>query len=140
MFEQNNNGCFDLLHMGHTKILQFARAQGDLLILGLNTDDSIRRLKGPERPILNQEERGTILAELESVDYVVFFDEDTPVETIDEIRPDVIIKGGDYDPNDYESMPEAKIVHEYGGGVVIFNRLEGRSTTNIVEKIRSGKG
>ena len=132
------NGCFDILHIGHTRLLNFSKQQGDILILGLNTDASIKRIKGPKRPIVNEKERAEILTELESIDYVVFFDEDTPVNIISELKPDIIVKGGDYNPKDYKKMPEAKIVHDYGGKVKIFNTLEGKATTNIIEKIKNG--
>lgn len=133
------NGCFDILHIGHTRLFNYAKQQGDILILGLNTDASIKRIKGPKRPVVTEKERAEILAELKSIDYVVFFDESTPVDIIKELKPDVIVKGGDYNPKDYKKMPEAKVVHDYGGKVCIFNTLEGKATTNIIEKIRNGK-
>ena len=134
------NGCFDILHIGHTRLFQFAKDQGDVLILGLNTDASVKRLnKGSNRPIVNEKERAEILSELHSVDYIVFFDENTPVEIISELKPDVIVKGGDYNPKDYKKMPEAKIVHNYGGKVKIFKTVDGKATTKIINKIKNEK-
>src|SRR6185436_11913225 len=90
------NGCFDLIHLGHVKYFQFARDQGDLLVVGVNTDDSIRRLKGPKRPVVEESDRCGVLEELESIDYLVRFDDDTPKNLIEAIRPDVLVKGEDY--------------------------------------------
>ncbi len=130
------NGCFDLLHVGHARLLQKAKSFGDLLILGLNTDDSIRRLKGSQRPIVSQDDRAELLASLDCVDYIVFFEEDDPGSLIALFQPTVHVKGGDYDPNNYESMPEAKIVHGYGGRVEVVNLVAGKSTSNIVSRIQ----
>jgi D-beta-D-heptose 7-phosphate kinase/D-beta-D-heptose 1-phosphate adenosyltransferase len=129
------NGCFDILHTGHLQLLRKAKSFGDVLVVGLNTDASIKRLKGPERPILPEEERVEIISALEPVDYVVLFSEDDPCKIIAELKPDVHVKGGDYDPSDYVNMPEAKVVHEYGGEVKIVNLIDGKSTTNIIKKI-----
>ncbi|MBU1201197.1 MAG: D-glycero-beta-D-manno-heptose-7-phosphate kinase [Nanoarchaeota archaeon] len=129
------NGCFDILHIGHVRLLQKAKEYGDVLILGLNTDASVRRLKGPSRPVNNQEDRAEVISGLESVDYIVFFGEDTPVEIIKKLKPDVHVKGGDYNPHDYKQMPEAKTVHEYGGVVEIIKLTDGKSTTNIINKM-----
>ena len=126
------NGCFDVLHVGHIKYLQFARAQGDLLVIGVNTDASVTRLKGPERPILKQTERGQILAAIEWVDYIVFFDEDTPMELLKAIKPDVIIKGDEYSR---DSVVGADFVESYGGSVRLAPMVEGISTTNIVARV-----
>jgi D-beta-D-heptose 7-phosphate kinase/D-beta-D-heptose 1-phosphate adenosyltransferase len=126
------NGCFDLLHVGHVKYLQKARQLGDLLVLGLNSDASIRRLKGPKRPLIDQEERAHILAALDCIDYVVIFDEDTPLELISALRPHVLVKGGDYTP---EGVVGKEIVESYGGRVELIRFVDGRSTTSIVEKI-----
>ncbi|MEM4259830.1 MAG: D-glycero-beta-D-manno-heptose-7-phosphate kinase [Candidatus Woesearchaeota archaeon] len=131
------NGCFDILHTGHVRLLQKAKSFGDILVVGLNTDESIKKIKGPERPIINQEDRAEILSSLDCVDYIVFFDENNPCEIISEIKPDIHVKGGDYNPNDYKNMPEAKIVHEYGGEVKIINLVDGKSTTNIINKIKT---
>ena len=130
------NGCFDILHVGHVKLLRKAKAFGDVLILGLNTDKSIERLKGPERPIIKENERAEMLAALEIVDYIVFFNEDTPVEIVKKIKPNIHVKGGDYKKND---MPETRFVEKYGGKVEILPLVKGFSTTNIIEKIKNEK-
>jgi D-beta-D-heptose 7-phosphate kinase/D-beta-D-heptose 1-phosphate adenosyltransferase len=126
------NGCFDILHYGHAYLLQFAREQGDFLILGLNTDASVRRQKGDERPFVPEHERATMLSLYPFVDLVVLFDEDTPLRLIEAIRPDVLVKGGDYTP---DTVVGREVVESYGGRVVLCPRLEGLSTTNIVRKI-----
>ena len=126
------NGCFDLLHVGHVKYLQAARQLGDLLVLGLNSDDSIRSLKGPNRPLIGQEERAHILAALDCIDYVVVFDEDTPLDVITVLRPDILVKGGDYTP---EGVVGRELVESYGGRVELINFVDGKSTTNIINKI-----
>lgn len=126
------NGCFDLLHVGHVKYLQAARRLGDLLVLGLNSDDSIRRLKGPNRPLISQDERAHILAALDCINQVVIFDEDTPLELIRLLRPDILVKGGDYTP---EGVVGKEIVESYGGRVELIQFVDGKSTTGIVEKI-----
>jgi len=126
------NGCFDLLHVGHVKYLQAARQLGDLLVLGLNSDDSIRRLKGPGRPLIDQDERAHILAALNCIDYVVTFDEDTPLELISQLRPDILVKGGDYTA---EGVVGRELVESYGGRVELINLVDGKSTTNIINKI-----
>jgi D-beta-D-heptose 7-phosphate kinase/D-beta-D-heptose 1-phosphate adenosyltransferase len=130
------NGCFDLLHAGHVSLLQGSRALGDVLFLGLNSDASIKRLKGPERPIQNEQDRATVMAGLGCINYIVLFEEDTPLQLIDAIRPDVIVKGGDYRP---EQVVGADIVEKHGGRVVIVPLLEGRSTTRMIEKSKSGQ-
>lgn len=133
------NGCFDILHIGHVRYLQDARALGDVLVIGVNDDDSVRRLKGPDRPINYELDRAELLAAFECVDYVSLFDEDTPVELIQALRPDVHVKGGDYRPDD---LPEAKVVRSYGGQVKIISfsitDTEGRSTTNVINKMKKG--
>ena len=126
------NGCFDILHYGHAHLLQFAREQGDFLILGLNTDASVRRQKGGDRPFVPEHERAHMLSLYPFVDLVVLFDEDTPLRLIEAIRPDVLIKGGDYTP---DTVVGRDVVESYGGRVAICPRLEGLSTTNIVRKI-----
>ncbi len=126
------NGCFDLLHVGHVKYLQKARQLGDLLVLGLNSDASIRRLKGPNRPLIGEEERSHILAALDCVDYVVVFDEDTPLELIKGLRPQILVKGGDYTP---EGVVGKDVVESYGGRVELIQFVDGKSTTNIINKI-----
>lgn len=126
------NGCFDILHYGHTHLLQFAREQGDFLVLGLNTDASVKRQKGDERPFVPEAERGHMLALYPFVDLVVLFDEDTPQRLIEALRPDVLVKGGDYTP---ETVVGRAFIESHGGRVAICPRLEGLSTTNIVRKI-----
>lgn len=126
------NGCFDLLHVGHVKYLQKARNLGDLLILGLNSDASIRRLKGPKRPLIGEEERAHLLAALKCIDYVVVFNEDTPLELISALRPDILVKGGDYSP---DGVVGRELIESYGGRVEIIPFVDGKSTTNIIEKI-----
>lgn len=126
------NGCFDLLHVGHVKYLQAARKLGDLLVLGLNSDTSIRRLKGEKRPLIGEEERAHILAALDCVDYVVVFDEDTPLELIATLRPDILVKGADYTP---EGVVGKDLVESWGGRIELIHFVDGKSTTNIIEKI-----
>lgn len=128
------NGCFDIIHRGHVTSLNHAKALGDVLIVGMNTDDSVRRRKGPQRPINTLEERVHVMAALSCVDAVAPFDDDTPVELIRLVRPDVFVKGGDYTR---ESLPEARVVEEHGGEVHILPYLEDRSTTGIIERIRA---
>ena len=132
------NGCFDILHMGHYEYLKFSRQQGDFLIVGLNSDESVRRLKGPNRPITGEAERARLLAALDVVDCIVIFDEDTPLEAIKAVRPDIIVKGGDYREDQVVGW---EVVKSYGGKVVIAPFVEGFSTTDIVKKIveRYGK-
>lgn len=127
------NGCFDLLHRGHVEYLARARELGDILIVGLNSDDSVRRLKGPRRPLITQEDRATTLAAMECVDAVTIFDEDTPLDLIEAILPDTLVKGGDYDIHEIVGGRE---VQEHGGEVITLPFLQGRSTTTIIEKIR----
>ncbi|OFX14032.1 MAG: hypothetical protein A2Z18_05985 [Armatimonadetes bacterium RBG_16_58_9] len=130
------NGCFDILHIGHVRYLQDARACGDMLVVGVNSDDSVRKLKGPERPVVPEFERVEILSALECVDYVTIFTEDTPTELILSIRPNIHVKGGDYRPED---LPEAGAVRAVGGRIQIVpytsTDTEGRSTTNLIGKI-----
>jgi D-beta-D-heptose 7-phosphate kinase/D-beta-D-heptose 1-phosphate adenosyltransferase len=126
------NGCFDLLHVGHVRYLQQARQLGDLLVLGLNSDASIRRLKGPKRPLIGQEERAHILAALDCIDYVTIFDEDTPLELLAVLRPDILVKGGDYTP---ETVVGKELVESYGGRVELIQFVDGKSTTGIIERI-----
>ena len=127
------NGCFDILHYGHAHLLQFARSQGDFLILGLNTDASVRRFKGPDRPLVPEDQRSYMLSLYPFVDLIVLFDEDTPMHLIESIRPDVLVKGGDYTP---ETVVGRDLVESLGGRVAICPRLEGFSTTDIVRKIQ----
>lgn len=127
------NGCFDILHRGHIAYLNRAKELGDILIVGINSDSSIRRLKGPERPINTLEDRIQVLTALSSVDHIIAFDEDTPANIIRVVRPDVFIKGGDYT---LDTLPEAPLVKELGGRIQILPYLENLSTTDIIDKIR----
>lgn len=127
------NGCFDILHVGHVRYLREAKKTADVLVLALNSDFSVRSIKGEKRPLVNEEERAEILAALEFIDFVTIFEELTPQELIVYLKPDVLIKGGDW--------PEDKVVgrddvKEWGGRVVLIPEVKGKSTTNIVEKIK----
>ncbi|MGE0496309.1 MAG: D-glycero-beta-D-manno-heptose 1-phosphate adenylyltransferase [Ramlibacter sp.] len=129
------NGVFDVLHRGHVTYLAQARALGGSLVVALNTDASARRLgKGPERPLNNELDRATMLAALESVSLVTWFDEDTPLELITELRPQVLVKGGDYD---MATLPETRVVQAYGGRAQAIPFVAGYSTTALVQRIRS---
>ena len=125
------NGCFDILHSGHVTYLQFARAQGDVLILGMNSDASVRRNKGDNRPINCEQDRAVVIAALECVDYVVLFDEDEPADLIEKLLPDVLVKGEDW--AHYVSGREA--VEAAGGKVVLAKMVEGRSTTSTIDNV-----
>ncbi|MCW2632302.1 MAG: D-beta-D-heptose 7-phosphate kinase, partial [Pseudonocardia sp.] len=128
-------GCFDLLHPGHLSLLRRARAAGDALVICLNSDASVRRLKGPGRPIANQDDRVRMLEALDPVDAVVMFDEDTPARILAELRPDVWVKGGDYvEPG----LPEAAVVREYGGEVLLLPLVDGYSTSRLVAAAQGG--
>ncbi len=126
------NGCFDLIHLGHVKYFQFAKAQGDLLIVGINTDASIRRLKGDKRPVVGEDDRIGVLEELESIDYLIKFDTDTPLELIHAVQPDVLVKGADYSK---EQVVGWEIVEARGGCVALAPLIDGRSTSNVIRKI-----
>ena len=128
------NGVFDLLHPGHVDVLAHARAEGDALIVGLNSDSSVRRLKGPERPVRTEAERAYVLAALRDVDAVVAFSDDTPLALIRRLRPDVLVKGGDYEP---ATVVGGDDVESWGGRVVIVPLRPGQSTTSIIEKLRA---
>jgi rfaE bifunctional protein nucleotidyltransferase chain/domain len=127
------NGCFDILHRGHVEYLAHARALGDRLVVALNTDASVRRLKGAGRPVVPQDDRAFVIAALEAVDVVTLFDEPTPAELIAALLPDVLVKGGDYSPH---TVVGRDIVEAAGGRVVIIPFVSGRSTTGILERIR----
>ena len=127
------NGCFDILHIGHIRYLQKAANLGDILIVGLNSDASVKRLKGSKRPINSEDERAEVLASLNSVDYVVIFEEDTPLELIKVLQPDVLVKGGDYN-NEY--VVGTNEVEAQGGKVILIPFVEGKSTTDIIERIK----
>lgn len=131
------NGCFDLIHVGHTRYLTEAAKLGDVLVVGLNSDDSVKKIKGGGRPLIPESERAEVLASLSCVDYVVVFDEDRPDELIREIRPDYHVKGGDYS---MEEIPEKDLVESLGGKVVLIPEIEGRSTSKIIEKIGKAYG
>jgi len=127
------NGCFDILHIGHVRYLQEAAKLGDILVLGLNSDASVKRLKGPERPVNSEADRAELLCALGFIDYVVIFDEDTPYELIKKVQPDVLVKGGDYSPDEVVGKD---IVESRGGKLVLIPFVEGKSTTNIINKIK----
>jgi D-beta-D-heptose 7-phosphate kinase/D-beta-D-heptose 1-phosphate adenosyltransferase len=126
------NGCFDLLHVGHISYLEQAAGLGDVLIVALNSDGSVRRLKGEQRPLVPESERAQILAALECVDFVVVFEEDTPERVYATLRPDLLVKGGDWKP---DQLPGREIITGYGGKVVILPYREGFSTTGLVDRI-----
>lgn len=126
------NGCFDILHIGHIRYLQEARELGDYLVVAINSDESVRRLKGSPRPFVTQDERAEMLAALESVDYVTVYDELTAEAVIRLLRPEIYVKGGDYKP---DSIVEAPLVRSYGGQVVTVTLVQGRSTTRLVERV-----
>ncbi|MDX9746230.1 MAG: D-glycero-beta-D-manno-heptose 1-phosphate adenylyltransferase [Syntrophales bacterium] len=128
------NGCFDILHVGHVRYLREAKKEGDILVVALNSDRSVRAIKGEKRPIVPETERADVMSALESVDYVTIFDEPTPLEVIRILRPDILVKGGDWE--------EGKIVGRdtvcgWGGRVAVIPEVKGASTTNLVEKIRA---
>lgn len=130
------NGVFDVLHRGHVMYLAQARELGASLIVALNTDASARRLgKGPDRPLNREEDRAVVIAALQSVDLVTWFDEDTPMELIRSIRPEILVKGGDYD---MQSLPETHVVQSYGGRALALPFVDGYSTTRLVSRIRAG--
>ena len=122
------NGCFDILHAGHVSSIEFAKSKGDILILGLNSDASIKRLKGPKRPINKQADRALVVASLGAVDAVCLFTQDTPLELIKLVKPDVLVKGADYKNKEVVGA-------QFAGKVVLFPLLKGRSTTNLINKI-----
>jgi rfaE bifunctional protein nucleotidyltransferase chain/domain len=127
------NGVFDLLHPGHVDVLLAARREGDALVVGVNSDDSVRRLKGPDRPVRSAPERCYVLAALAMVDVVVVFEQDTPLELITELRPNVLVKGGDYSES---SIVGARDVRSWGGTVAIIPLTPGHSTTSTIERLR----
>jgi D-beta-D-heptose 7-phosphate kinase/D-beta-D-heptose 1-phosphate adenosyltransferase len=126
------NGCFDLIHLGHVKYFQFAKAQGDLLVVGVNTDQSIRTLKGPKRPIIGELDRIEVLGELESIDYLIRFDDPTPLKLIEAIKPDVLVKGADYAK---EQVVGWEIVEAHGGRIALAPLVDGRSTSGVIQRI-----
>ncbi len=126
------NGCFDILHSGHAKYLAESRKLGDFLVVGLNSDSSVRRLKGPSRPVNTEEDRAFVLDSLKSVDFVTFFDEDTPLELITALRPDVLVKGGDYTE---DNIVGADFVKSIGGKVLTIPLVAGKSTTSVINRL-----
>ncbi|GAB4171812.1 MAG: D-glycero-beta-D-manno-heptose 1-phosphate adenylyltransferase [Calditrichia bacterium] len=128
------NGCFDIIHRGHVEYLTKAKHLGDVLVVGLNTDDSVRRIKGDKRPLVDQDSRAVVLSALEVVDYIIFFDDDTPLELIKAIKPDVLVKGADYR---VEDIVGADVVLASGGEVKPIELTEGFSTSSLIEKIVS---
>ena len=135
------NGCFDILHAGHVRYLNEAKGQGDILIVGLNSDESVRTLKGAGRPVNPEADRAEVLAGLRSVDHVVVFGEKTAEELVRQLQPDVYVKGGDYT---VDQLPEASEVAAYGGRTVLVSLVPGRSTTNVIRRLQmpveEGKG
>ena len=131
------NGCFDLLHLGHVRYLEAARAEGDVLVIGVNSDRSVHEIKGPNRPVVPQEERAEVLAALACVDFVTIFDEPDPLETIRTLLPDVLVKGSDWAE---DAIVGKDVVEEHGGRVVRVPLTEGASTTKIIEKIMENYG
>ena len=132
------NGCFDILHVGHASYLERARELGDVLVVGVNDDASVRRLKGPARPVVHEEDRAGLLAALRAVDFVSLFGEETPLELIRAIQPDVLVKGGDYDPDAVDGdryIVGSDVVRSRGGVVRTIDFIEGRSTSGIIERI-----
>ena len=127
------NGCFDLVHLGHISYLEEARSLGDRLVIGLNTDRSVQRLKGPKRPVLNENDRARLLAALECTDLIVLFDEETPFELIKAVLPNVLIKGGDYEP---DQIVGADLVKKNGGEVQVLPFVSGYSTTSLIKRIQ----
>lgn len=130
------NGCFDILHAGHVRYLKDAKCFGEVLIVGLNSDKSVRALKGEGRPVNGEQDRVEVLGALKPVDYVVLFDDATAEALIEEIEPDIYVKGGDYT---FDTLPEAKIVASYGGETKFISLVPGRSSTNIINRIKSCK-
>lgn len=125
------NGCFDLLHVGHVRYLQEAKSLGDILVVALNTDASVKKLKGPTRPVQVENDRAEILAALGAVDFTILFSEETPEKVIQSIKPDILVKGGDWK---IEQIVGAPFVQSYGGKVYSLNFIEGKSTTKLIEK------
>lgn len=130
------NGCFDLLHAGHVTYLEEARNLGDALIVALNGDASVRRLKGKDRPLVSLKDRARVIAALESVDAVTWFHSDTPVALVNSLRPQIYVKGGDWD---VYQIPEAPVVQSYGGKLIALSFVRGRSTTKLIQKARKSK-
>jgi len=128
------NGCFDVLHRGHIEYLQFCRRQGDVVVVGLNSDSSVRTIKGPDRPINGQHDRAVVLGGLEAVDYVTIFDEPTPLRLIQQVRPDVLVKGEDWAQ---KGVVGREFVESYGGKVALAPLVDGKSSTATIEKVKA---
>jgi D-glycero-beta-D-manno-heptose 1-phosphate adenylyltransferase len=128
------NGTFDLLHIGHLRYLEAARAKGDLLVVGINSDMSVRGYKGPGRPVVPEEERAELVAALRCVDYTTIFDEPTAVALVEALQPDVYVKGGDYAPGS-KPLPEAEAVKSYGGEVCIVPLVQGHSASDLIRRV-----
>lgn len=128
------NGCFDIIHAGHVRYLKEAKSLGDTLVVCLNSDESVKKLKGDSRPINSQEDRAEVLAALKSVDYVVIFEENTPVDILEKIKPNIHVKGGDYSE---ETLPEASVIKKNGGDIMFIPLVEGRSTTSLINKLKN---
>ena len=128
------NGCFDVVHRGHIEFLKFCKSQGDILVVGLNSDGSVKAIKGPERPINNQHDRAAVLAAFGTVDYITIFDELDPINLIKKVKPDVLVKGMDWE---HKGVVGREIVEAYGGKVVLAPLVEGKSSTATINKIRS---
>jgi rfaE bifunctional protein nucleotidyltransferase chain/domain len=128
------NGCFDILHTGHLRLLNGAKSLGDILVVAVNSDSSVKQLKGTDRPLVNEKERAEVLANLKAVDFVTIFDEVTASEVLKAIKPDIYVKGGDYNP---ANLPEAPIVAAFGGTIKFVDLEPGKSSTNLIEKIKS---
>ncbi len=128
------NGCFDVLHRGHIEFLKFCKAQGGTVVVGLNSDSSVRNIKGPERPIHNQNDRAAVVGALETVDYITVFDEPDPLDLIKKVKPDVLVKGRDWA---HKGVIGAEFVESYGGRVVLAPLVEGKSSTSVIEKMKS---
>jgi D-beta-D-heptose 7-phosphate kinase/D-beta-D-heptose 1-phosphate adenosyltransferase len=128
------NGCFDVVHRGHIEFLKFCKDQGDIVVVGLNSDGSVKAIKGPERPINNQYDRAAVLAALESVDYIAVFDEPEPLNLIREIKPDVLVKGRDWAD---KGVVGREFVESYGAKVVLAPLVEGKSSSSVIEKMKS---
>lgn len=131
------NGTFDLLHIGHLRYLEAARAKGDLLVVGINSDASVRGYKGPGRPVVPQNERAELVAALRCVDYTIIFDEPTAVALVEALQPEVYVKGGDYAPGS-KPLPEAEAVEAYGGEVCIVPFVKGHSASDLIRRVEGG--
>ena len=128
------NGCFDVVHRGHIEFLKFCKSQGDILVVGLNSDNSVKAIKGPDRPINNQHDRAAVLAAFGTVDYVTIFDKLEPRKLIKKVKPDILVKGKDWE---YKGVVGREIVESYGGKVILAPLVEGKSSTATIKKMRS---